>query len=204
MSSKPNPQNQSGNKSSQQSAQKAEDFGPPPPPEKSGSSAGAEEPSVVEVQESGPREPKPTPRTVSSRTQVMSKVDDDRPRVTGSRKAHLRLLSIDPWSVTKVTFALSVALGVVITVAVSILWVVLGISGIWDSINSTVSVVLANDADSFDITDYVGYGRVIGLTLLVSAINVILITAIMTIAAYLYNLAAQLVGGVYVTLGNED
>lgn len=120
-----------------------------------------------------------------------------------ARKASLRLRSIDPWSVTKVTFALTFALGIVVTVAVSILWVVLGVSGIWDSINSSVGVVLANDDESFDVSQYVGYGRIIGLTLLVSAINVILFTAIATVGAYLYNLAASLLGGLHITLTDD-
>ena len=170
--------------------------------------------TVTEAQ-GGSTSPRPTPRTVaddvreSDATRTFGATEAADPEASTaaqkrSRRAHLRLVSVDPWSVTKVTFALSVALGVVVTVAISILWVVLGVSGIWDSINNTVSIVLANDVDSFDITEYVGYGRVIGLTLIVSAINVILVTAIATIGAYLYNLAAQLVGGLHVTLSDEN
>lgn len=186
--------------------------GPPAPP----GSASSSKVTVTEA-ESGASAPRPKPRTVAAEaresedTRTLPAAGPAEPEAATSasakkrsRRAHLRLVSVDPWSVTKVTFALSVALGVVITVAISILWVVLGVSGIWDSINNTVSIVLANDADSFDISDYVGYGRVIGLTLIVSAINVILITAIATIAAYLYNLAAQLVGGLHVTLSDES
>lgn len=189
--------------------------GPPAPPGRT---------SKVSVTEatSSSASPQPTPRTVAteaeaeaSETQTLAVTDDqdrepdksDKKEKTAtkrSRRAHLRLVSIDPWSVTKITFVLAVALGIVVTVAISILWVVLGVSGIWESINDTVSVVLANDPDSFDITDYVGYSRVIGLTLIVSAINVILITAIATIAAYLYNLSAQLVGGLHVTLSDDN
>lgn len=188
----------------------------PPAPAKSPKTAKTAKSSKVTVTEAegGSTSPRPTPRTVandaaeSESTRTFPAAEAE-PATTEkatkrSRRAHLRLVSVDPWSVTKVTFALSVALGVVVTVAISILWVVLGVSGIWDSINNTVSIVLANDADSFDVSDYVGYGRVIGLTLIVSAINVILITAIATIGAYLYNLAAQLVGGLHVTLSDEN
>jgi hypothetical protein len=44
---------------------------------------------------------------------------------------------------------------------------------------------------------------VIGLTLVLSAVNVVLMTALATIAAHLYNLAAQLMGGVEVTLAED-
>jgi hypothetical protein len=47
-------------------------------------------------------------------------------------------------------------------------------------------------------------GRIVGLTLVISAINVVITTAVATIGAYLYNLAAQLVGGVDVTLAEDD
>lgn len=181
--------------------------------------ASAAQSSKVSVTEAGAGEssPKPNPRTVSTKVRdveetktipaqerVEEPVAEESPAKKRGRRAHLRLTSVDPWSVGKVTAALSVALGVVITVAVSILWVVLGVSGIWDSINDTVSLVLANDAETFDIGDYVGYGRVIGLTMLVSVINVILITAISVIGAYLYNLAAHLMGGMQVTLSDDN
>ncbi|MCW2747546.1 MAG: hypothetical protein JWP10_688, partial [Nocardioidaceae bacterium] len=87
-------------------------------------------------------------------------------------------------------------------VAVSILWVVLGVFGVDDAINSSVGL-LSDDANAFNINDYVGYPRVVGFTLVISAINVILITAIATIGAYLYNLATQLLGGIEVTLSDE-
>lgn len=120
------------------------------------------------------------------------------------RQASLKLVRVDPWSVTKVTFALTVALMIVAVVAVTILWIVLSFAGIWDQINSSVTTVLSDDSSSFDITDYLGLGRIVGLTLVISSINVIITTAVATIGAYLYNLAAQLLGGVDVTLAEDD
>ena len=79
----------------------------------------------------------------------------------------------------KTSFLLSVAFGVVTFVAVFMVWSVLGAAGVWDSINSTVASVVEGDtnASDFDVTDYVGMGRVLGFTLLVSIIDVILLTA---------------------------
>lgn len=120
-----------------------------------------------------------------------------------SRRARLRLVRVDPWSVMKLAFALSIALAIVAVVAVTIVWAVLGAAGVWDAINSSVATVLSDNASAFDITDYVGFGRIIGLTLLISAVDVILITAIATIGAFLYNLAASLLGGLEVTLAED-
>jgi hypothetical protein len=47
-------------------------------------------------------------------------------------------------------------------------------------------------------------GRVLGFTLLVSIIDVILLTAIATLAAFLYNMAAALLGGIEVTLAEDE
>ncbi len=122
------------------------------------------------------------------------------------RRARLRLTRIDPWSVMKTSFLLSVAFGVVTFVAVFMVWSVLGAAGVWDSINSTVASVVEGDTNTsdFDVTNYVGMGRVLGFTLLVSIIDVILLTAIATLAAFLYNMAAALLGGIEVTLAEDE
>ncbi|MGZ5367042.1 DUF3566 domain-containing protein [Aeromicrobium sp.] len=151
----------------------------------------------------------PSPSTTS----VISPVRDEPRAASGAaaaaeaasgRQASLKLVRVDPWSVTKVTFALTVALMIVAVVAMFILWIVLSFAGVWDQINSSVTSVLSDDSNTFDITDYLGLGRIVGLTLVISAINVVITTAVATIGAYLYNLAAQLVGGVDVTLAEED
>lgn len=120
------------------------------------------------------------------------------------RRASLRLTRVEPWSVTKIAFAISVALMIVGVVAVTIFWTVLEVVGVWDQINSSVTSVLSDDGTGFDITDYFGFTRLIGLTLVISAINVVLFTALATIGAYLYNLAAQLLGGAEVTFAEEN
>ncbi len=120
------------------------------------------------------------------------------------RRARLRLTRIDPWSVMKTAFLLSIALGVVTIVSVFIVWSVLGAAGVWDSINQTVQdIVGGSDASSFDITNYVGMSRVMGFTMIVAVIDVILMTAVATLGAFLYNMAAALLGGIDVTL-TED
>lgn len=121
------------------------------------------------------------------------------------RRARLRLTRVDPWSVMKTSFLLSVAFGVVTVVAVGIVWMVLGAAGVWDSINQMVhDVIGGEDGTNFAVENYLGTGRVMGFTMLVAVIDVILITAIATLTAYLYNMAAALLGGVEVTLSEEE
>lgn len=122
------------------------------------------------------------------------------------RRARLRLTRIDPLSVMKVSFLLSVAFGIVTFVAVFITWSVLGAAGVWDSVNQTVgTIVTSGESEStFDIRDYVGMGRVLGFTLIVAVVDVVLLTAMATLSAFLYNMAASLLGGVEVTLSEDD
>jgi hypothetical protein len=126
------------------------------------------------------------------------------PGSSRTRKAQLRLVHVDPWSVMKTAFLLSIAVGIISVVAVGIIWGVLGAAGVWDSINSTVQQTVGSDTGTpFDITHYVGTGRVLGFTMLAAVIDVILITAIATLGAFVYNLASTLIGGVEVTFAEE-
>lgn len=125
-------------------------------------------------------------------------------RSRGPRRARLRLTRVDPWSVMKTAFLLSIAFGVVTVVSVFMVWSVLGAADVWESINRTVQDVLGGEqAGTFDIEDYIGTSRVLGFTMLVAAVDVVLLTAIATLAAFLYNMAAALLGGIEVTLAED-
>lgn len=146
----------------------------------------------------------PAPRPAAEESAGATPAPARPARGTRTRKARLRLTRIDPWSVMKMAFALAIALAIVTVVAVAIVWAVLDAAGVWESINSSVGTVLSEDASSsFDITDYIGTSRVLGLTTIIAAANVVLLTAIATLAAFLYNLAASLLGGLEVTLAED-
>jgi hypothetical protein len=152
-----------------------------------------------------------TTKSSPASTAVIPAVEDERTDHTtptevdaSGRQASLRLNHIEPWSVTRIAFAVSVAMMVVGVVAVTIFWVVLSITGVWGQVNDSITSVLSDDSSSFDITDYLGFWRLVGLTLVLSAINVVLMTALATIGAHLYNLAAQLLGGIQVTFGEDE
>ena len=120
------------------------------------------------------------------------------------RRARLRLTRIDPWSVMKTSFLLAVAFGIVTVVAVAVVWGVLGIAGVWDSINSTVGGVMGGSGEGFDVSNYLGTTRVLGFTMLISVVDTVLITAVATLTAFLYNMAAALLGGIEVTLAEDQ
>jgi len=127
------------------------------------------------------------------------------PQSRGPRRARLRLTRVDPWSVMKSAFLLSIAFGVVTVVAVAMVWTVLDGAGVWTSINETVRETIGgNDIADFDIENYLGTSRVLGFTMLVAAVDVVLLTAIATLGAFLYNMSAALLGGIEVTLAEDN
>ncbi|ADB29143.1 hypothetical protein Kfla_0012 [Kribbella flavida DSM 17836] len=128
------------------------------------------------------------------------------PRARGQvRKARLRLSRIDPWSVMKTAFLLSIAFGIVTWVAVFIVWSAIGAAGVFENINNTVSEVLGTPtAEPFRIENYINTGKVMGFTTLLACADVLIITALATLGSFLYNVAATLLGGLEVTLASED
>lgn len=130
------------------------------------------------------------------------RLEQSKPRTI--RRAKLRVVRVDPWSVTKAAFLLSIAFGIMCVVAVFLVFSIMSASGLWDSVNTTIQGVVDQRPDeAFDIKDYVGMSRVMGITMLISAIDVVIITALATLGAFIYNMAASLLGGVEVTLAED-
>jgi len=125
------------------------------------------------------------------------------PRPAAARRVRLTVSRVDPWSAMKISFLLSVALGIAGVVMVFVLWTILAGMGVFDQINGIVGEVVQDGQQRFDIMDFVGLGRVVSLSIVIAVIDVILITAIATLGAFLYNVSSALVGGVQLTLTDD-
>lgn len=121
------------------------------------------------------------------------------------RRAKLRVGRVDPWSITKTAFLLSIAFGIMCVVAVFLIFSIMNAAGLWDSINSAVAQVVGGpqNQDPFDITEYVGMDRVMGITVLVAVVDVVILTALATLGAFIYNMSASMLGGIEVTLSED-
>ncbi|MGL5929484.1 MAG: DUF3566 domain-containing protein [Dermatophilaceae bacterium] len=116
----------------------------------------------------------------------------------------LTVARVDPWSTMKISFLLSVALGIALVVMSVVLWTVLEAMGVFDSVNGVVGGILSsNNSEPFDIKDFVGFGRVVSLATVLAVVDVVIITAIATLGAFLYNVSSALVGGVQLTLTDD-
>ncbi|ORB69907.1 DUF3566 domain-containing protein [Mycobacterium scrofulaceum] len=130
-----------------------------------------------------------------NRTQVAR-----RPR--GPVRASMQIRRIDPWSTLKVSLLLSVALFFVWMIAVAFLYLVLGGMGVWSKLNSNVGDLLNNTSGSSG--ELVSSGTIFGGAVLIGLVNIVLLTAMATIAAFVYNLTTDLIGGIEVTLADRD
>ena len=120
----------------------------------------------------------------------------------GPRTVRLTLARVDPWSVLKLSFLLSVALGIGLVTGAIVLWSVIDSMGVLDSLNKVLRDIDGSNS-TFSLYDYVGLGRVVSLSTFIGVINVVIIMALSTLGAFLYNIASSLVGGLHVTLSDD-
>lgn len=140
--------------------------------------------------------PEPPNRPSASRIQVAT-------RHTGPVRASMQIRRVDPWSALKVSLVLSVALFFVWMIAVAFLYLVLGGMGVWSKLNSNVGDLLTS-ASGQTGGELVSSGTIFGGAALIGLVNIVLMTAMATVAAFIYNLTTDLVGGVEVTLADRD
>jgi hypothetical protein len=98
----------------------------------------------------------------------------------------------------------SICLGVVLFAAVAALYAALDSLGVLGSLNSVLGEVAGSGAPDEVIEPFITQGRVFGAAAVLAAIDVVLLTALATLGALLYNLCASLTGGVEVQLGERD
>jgi hypothetical protein len=122
-----------------------------------------------------------------------------------TRRARLRLARTDPWSVMKVSFLLSIALGVVTVVGVALLWMVLDTAQVFSSVGGTVKQATGTDQNGgFDLQSFLSFSLLMTFTALIAVIDVVLLTALATLGSFIYNTAAGMTGGVELTLAEEE
>ena len=145
----------------------------------------------------------------SRRTAAFSGVS--RPRAkTGTgvgrgRRADLVVARFEPWSVMKFSFLISLVAWVILFVAVALLYFALSTLGVFDSVQRTLaSVTSSSGSAGVSLSKWFSASRILGYTMLIGAVNIVLITAFSTVGAMIYNLVTHLGGGIEVTLRETD
>ena len=137
-----------------------------------------------------------TARVQAGRAQPQGKVP---------RRAQLALIRVEPWSVMKFSFVISVVCFIVLFVAVAVLYGALAGLGVFDALQRTIqSVTSGQGSTGVNASHWFSASRILGYTGVIGTVNVILVTAMSTVGAVLYNVASDLVGGIEVTLQETE
>ncbi len=120
----------------------------------------------------------------------------------GSRRARLYVSRFDPWSVTKAAFILSLAIGIILVIAVTSVWFILDRTGVIESLSGTITDVVGSTS-GLDLITSLGFWQVIGATLIVASVEIVLVSALAGLFTILYNLTVGITGGVEVVLSED-
>ncbi len=113
-----------------------------------------------------------------------------------ARQVTLHLTHIDPWSAAKRAFVLGVLIAGVLIVATVVLWMVLSAAGVFEAVSSLWSDASGNTGTGIS---FLSLGRLLGLAMVISAIEIVLLSVLSTLFAVLYNLSVGFTGGVEYT-----
>jgi len=115
------------------------------------------------------------------------------------------LKKVDPWSMMRLSFAVAFVLFVMGIVASVILYTVLDAMGVFDSLNETItSLTSSGEQNAGSSTFAIDAKLVIGGSALLGAVNMVLFTAMSTLGAFIYNVCADLAGGIELTLAERE
>lgn len=120
----------------------------------------------------------------------------------GPRTVKLTVSKIDPWSVMKMTFLLSVAIGIATVIAALVLWLVLQATGTLQNLQSTLGEIAGTESAD-QLLSLFGLGRILSFAIILAVVNIVLMTALSTLFALLYNIGASIVGGFHLTLSDD-
>jgi Transmembrane domain of unknown function (DUF3566) len=128
-----------------------------------------------------------------------------RPELRQAREAQLVLSRIEPWSVMKFSFLVSLVGLVIMFVAVALLYYGLNSLGVFHKIETTIGLVTSgNGSPGANASSWFSASTVLGYTSAAGAIDVLMITALSTIGAVVYNLVTHLSGGIEITLKETE
>ncbi len=121
-----------------------------------------------------------------------------RPVRRGPRRARLQLRHINPWTVLKFSCVLSIALFFVWLIVIGVLYGILDGAGVIHKINDAYTTVQGSNSKA-----PVTAGVVFGGAAIIGAVNIVLFVALSTVGSVIYNLCADLVGGIEITLSES-
>ncbi len=140
---------------------------------------------------------------MSSVAEKLQRKSERRPRVQSpnSKQVRLRLVYIDFWSAVKLSFLVSLCVGIAQVVVAFLVWLVLNSTGIFSQLNNILSDILGNE--SFSVFDTLSLSKVMIFSAILGLLTAVIGTFLGAIASLLYNLSVRLTGGLLVGFTNN-
>ena len=132
---------------------------------------------------------------------VAEKLQRKSQRTVATKQVRLKLVYLDFWSTIKLSFLISVCLGIVLIVATILIWVLLDALGVFNSLNGILQDVLSQK--TFEIQTSASLVQVTGFAFIGAILQVVVGTVLGAIASALYNISVRLTGGLLVGFTNQ-
>jgi hypothetical protein len=116
------------------------------------------------------------------------------------RKARLTLSHLNVYSIFKFSCVLAIALFFAWLIMIGVLYGILDVAGVLKQVNSAINRISGTQNPKDVVTGSIVFGAAI----IIGAVYIVLFIAISTIGSMIYNLCADLVGGVEVTLSERE
>ncbi|MDQ1735982.1 MAG: hypothetical protein QOH56_2233 [Pseudonocardiales bacterium] len=116
------------------------------------------------------------------------------------RKARLTLSHLNVYSIFKFSCVLAIALFFTWLIMIGVLYGILDVAGVLKQVNSAINRISGTQNPKDVVTGSIVFGAAI----IIGAVYIVLFIAMSTIGSMIYNLCADLVGGVEVTLSERE
>ena len=116
-----------------------------------------------------------------------------------AKQVRLKLVYIDFWSAVKLSFLISLCLGIALVVATFLIWVILNSTSVFAQLDAMLRDIIG---EGFSLSETIGLPQVMTFTIIVALLNVVTGTVLGAVAAMLYNLSVRLTGGLLVGFTN--
>ena len=108
----------------------------------------------------------------------------------------LMVRRVDPWTVLKISLVFYSAMLIIVMLANAVLWAFIARIGLIESVTTV--------AEALNISLTINTGNILQATFLLGVLGVIFWSAVNVFFAFLYNLVADLIGGVRIDLAEDE
>jgi len=132
---------------------------------------------------------------------VAEKLQRKSQRQVAVKQVRLKLVYVDFWSAVKLSFLVTVSLGIVFVVATVLVWIVLNSTQVFARLDGIFQDILGEP--DFSVAASFSLPQVALFAVIIALLNIVVGTALGAIASMLYNFSVRITGGLLVGFTNN-